>query len=254
VLGLVIEYWEPVHEFIEEWRRPAAAFPWRKVWGLAGGILVTVGVAGELGFTYKAYRVETNLRANSHQIELLLNQGTSGALQKAAEANARASANDLAAQQLKADNLRLEAIIAPRSLSLDQQKRIADACGKFAGHAVRVGSYGMDGEGTVLATQIMSALQSAHILLSDARGSTMVAGEFDVGIQIRDWQTSEVKFAACLVDALSRIGNLNVSLNHPWPKLGAMMGGGEKQGFPAGTSYVDVMVGIKPLPVLPSAK
>jgi hypothetical protein len=90
VLGLVIEYWEPVGEFLEEWRRPAASFPWRKFWGLAGGILVTVGVAGELGFTYKASRVEGDLRTNNHKIEKSLNISAENAALAADRAKASA--------------------------------------------------------------------------------------------------------------------------------------------------------------------
>jgi hypothetical protein len=250
VLGLVIEYWEPVHEFIEEWRRPAAAFPWRKFWGLAGGILVTAGVAGEFGFTYEASRVETNLRANNHEIEILLNQGTSGALQKAAEANARATANDLAAQQLKAENLRLEAIIAPRSLSLEQQRKIADACRKFHGHGVLVKSYGTDGEGAALAGQIIATLKSADIVVADSRGSEIVAGGFDSGVHVRA-PGAELAFAGAIADALSTIGKLKVSpVNDPEPRTGAVMGGGGQSFTDPKAVFVTVRVGIKPLPVL----
>jgi hypothetical protein len=91
VLGLVIEYWEPITEFIDEWRRPAAAFPWKKFVELTGGILVTIGVAGELGFTYKASRTETKLRENNHQIEESLNASTQTAASAANRAEASAN-------------------------------------------------------------------------------------------------------------------------------------------------------------------
>jgi hypothetical protein len=226
-----------------------------------GAILVVVGIVGELVFETRMFVVEdSQTSAATLKIGILdvkakeLEQGNLGIQQQIAEAQRETAESKKEAESERLERTKLEAIVAPRSLRLDQQKRIADACHSFADHAVKVGSYGMDGEGAALATQIMSALQSANITVSDARGSTMVAGEFDVGIQVRDWQISEAKFAACLVDALSRIGNLQVSLNQPWPKLGATMFGGGKQGFPAGTSYVDVMIGIKPLPVLPSTK
>src|SRR5207248_1820348 len=50
-------------------------------------ILVTIGVAGELGFTYKASRVETRLRENNHKIEELLNASAESASKSAARAN-----------------------------------------------------------------------------------------------------------------------------------------------------------------------
>jgi hypothetical protein len=72
VVGLLFEYWEPIRSFFGEWHRPAAVFPSGKFWELFGGLLVTVGVAGELWFTYQASRVETELRNNNHRIEALL--------------------------------------------------------------------------------------------------------------------------------------------------------------------------------------
>jgi hypothetical protein len=101
VLGLVVEYWEPIAEFIDEWRRPAAAFPWRKFIELAGGILVTVGVAGELGFTYKASRTETKLRDNNHRIEESLNISAESAARAADRAKQSAEkANTVAGEAL----------------------------------------------------------------------------------------------------------------------------------------------------------
>lgn len=170
-----------------------------------------------------------------------------------AQRDAAESKKEAAAEQL--ERIKLEAVVAPRSLSLDIQKGIADACVKFAGHGVLVGSYGMDGEGAALATQIMSALQAARIVVKDNRGGSVVAGEFDVGVQIRNQQAEEHEFASCLADALSRIGKLQgVALNRPWPKLGATMIAGGRQGFPVGTPFVDVMVGLRAFRVLPPAK
>jgi hypothetical protein len=73
VIGLVVEYWHEVGELWEHVRWPMAAFPWDKVVALSGGILVTIGVFGELFVTYKASRVETKLRENNHKIEESLN-------------------------------------------------------------------------------------------------------------------------------------------------------------------------------------
>src|ERR1700689_5801593 len=74
VIGLVVEYWHDVQEFWMRLTWPMAAFPWDKFTALAGGILVTIGVAGELLVTYKASSAETRLRENSHKIEGLLTQ------------------------------------------------------------------------------------------------------------------------------------------------------------------------------------
>ncbi len=54
VAGLILEYWHEVADFFSEVQRPAAAFPWARAREMLGAILVTVGVAGELLFTFEA--------------------------------------------------------------------------------------------------------------------------------------------------------------------------------------------------------
>src|ERR1035437_7826008 len=66
VLGLIFEYWHDIIEFVEEWRRPAALFPWKRFMELCGGITVTIGVAGELAVQFRASHVETDLRASNN--------------------------------------------------------------------------------------------------------------------------------------------------------------------------------------------
>jgi multidrug efflux pump subunit AcrA (membrane-fusion protein) len=103
VFGLVVEYWHDVEEFwlIAHW--PMAAFPWDKFKTLVGGILVTIGVAGELIVTYKASRVETQLRENSHRIEAFLTQQAGDAVQSAKMAHAEADAVKGMADEARAD-------------------------------------------------------------------------------------------------------------------------------------------------------
>jgi hypothetical protein len=66
VLGLVAEYWHDAEDVFQEWTRPAACFPWKKFLELLGGIIVTLGVAGELYVQFKASGVETKLRASNN--------------------------------------------------------------------------------------------------------------------------------------------------------------------------------------------
>src|SRR5438309_1523122 len=73
-IGLVLEYWSPLSDFIAELARPMARLRWERVRDIFGAILITIGVVGEFGFTYKASRVEGQLRGNNHKIETLLNQ------------------------------------------------------------------------------------------------------------------------------------------------------------------------------------
>ena len=83
VFGLILEYWNELEEISTLIRWPMAQFPLEKFRGLLGGIIVTVGVGGELIFTYMASRVETKLRENSHQIEATLTKEAGDAKQSA---------------------------------------------------------------------------------------------------------------------------------------------------------------------------
>jgi hypothetical protein len=103
VIGLVVEYWHDVQEFWMRLTWPMASFPWDKFTALAGGILVTIGVAGELLVTYKASRVETQLRENSHKIETFLTQKAGDAAASAKTAHDEADAVKGIADEARAD-------------------------------------------------------------------------------------------------------------------------------------------------------
>src|SRR5262245_55332600 len=81
VLGLVLEYWHEIPEAIAKLKQ---AWSWKSFLVVAGGILITVGVAGELAVQFYASRKETKLRETNDSAFSILNT-------KAAEANERAA-------------------------------------------------------------------------------------------------------------------------------------------------------------------
>jgi hypothetical protein len=86
VIGLIIEYWHPLKDFIEALhKRPP--FPWKESMEIVGGVLVTIGVAGELWFQSRASNLETLIRSDSHQIEAFLKKEVDDAQRDAAELN-----------------------------------------------------------------------------------------------------------------------------------------------------------------------
>ena len=121
VIGLAVEYWEPIRDFIKLWRRPGAAFPRKKLAELVGGILITLGVAGELGFTYKASRVESALRENNHKIEESLNASADSAAKAADRANKSA---DAVGKKADALDIRLE--VAAKRLGILEEDITAE--------------------------------------------------------------------------------------------------------------------------------
>src|SRR5438093_12777019 len=68
VVGLIVEFAEDLRELITE--RP---FKWRLLRTMVGGLLITIGVAGELFVKFIASNVETELLTKCHEIEAQLN-------------------------------------------------------------------------------------------------------------------------------------------------------------------------------------
>lgn len=130
-IGLVVEYWEPVREFIEEWRRPAAVFPWHKFMGMAGGILVTIGVFGEFWGAYRASRVETKLRDNNHQIETLLRDKASKNEKDAAQLRKDAEQLRKDAEDERSARIKVEGAVAWRRLSKQQRSMSVPSLKRF---------------------------------------------------------------------------------------------------------------------------
>ncbi|MDH4098246.1 MAG: hypothetical protein OEU87_08000 [Nitrospira sp.] len=285
-LGLVVQAFEEFNEHL----LPMDHGKWKLGLKLLGFVMIFIGVVGQLGIQVKTGRVNTDLRnANKAVIGLLEKEtesirrdtlGLSLQLETArtdaadanalarkyeariAEANARAAEAEKSAAQARLmaeseqhERVKLEALVAPRSLSLDQQRLIANAIRKFSGHAVTVASYGQDGEGAALATQIISVLVSAGIAVRDDRASIMRTGGFEYGVHLRG---PAGEFILSLGNALSEIGKIQVFVNAPVSHRGSGMsgsasisGGGSVVNVPVPTTGpVSIMVGIKPLPGL----
>jgi hypothetical protein len=67
-------------------------------------------------------------------------------------------------QQLKADNLALEKIIAPRSLTLEQRTALTEALRPFSGTKIIIASPAMEGEALWLAEQIRKCMADAGVI------------------------------------------------------------------------------------------
>jgi hypothetical protein len=89
VIGLVVEYWHEIPDEIKKLRE-ARRFLWRPVCVIVGGILITVGVGGELVVQFIAGDKQTDLRRLNHRIEYELRARAEEARQKANEADERA--------------------------------------------------------------------------------------------------------------------------------------------------------------------
>ena len=116
VVGLIVEFGEDLRELIVE--RP---FKWKLFRGMVGGLLITVGVAGELLVQFRASRVETELRADSHEVEALLNKQAADANKQAADA--RRESASASAKPLKPPEMRQWPAAMPSLLNLRRLRR-----------------------------------------------------------------------------------------------------------------------------------
>jgi len=257
VAGLIVEYWHEIPEELEKLRE-ARKWLWKPVCVIFGAILITIGVAGELAVQFLASAKETQLRQANDAVFVGLNAEAAKARKdvetaeaRIAEARRAAAEAQSSAEAERLERMRLQAIVAPRSLSLDEQRQIAEVCRRFAGHRAIVSSYGLDGEGAAIGGQLIALLRLAlgNDNVLDSRASSVVTGGFQFGIHLRG-PDSERDFIRALSDSLSSLGRLHTFINQPIPAIGSGMRGGG-QTFPAGTPFVDIMVGIKPVPLIP---
>lgn len=123
------------------------------VWLLIFGVIVVIGVAGESIFGIRHWW-------NSRKLQKL-QQSESDALRVeiARLANDTAQANERAEQERLA-RVQLEARLAPRSISREQQERIQAGISNLAGQYVTV-TFDNNPEAAAFATQIESILESA---------------------------------------------------------------------------------------------
>lgn len=118
VVGLVIEY---LQEFVELFK--TRSFDRKKLRTLVGGLLITVGVVGELVVAIKSSGVETKLRTTTHKVESLLNGKAADARKEADEAKERASDLEDEAAMLEDDAAALDKEAADLSSKTEQLRK-----------------------------------------------------------------------------------------------------------------------------------
>jgi hypothetical protein len=178
------------------------------------------------------------------------------AQREAGEANAKA-------EREKLERQKLEVLVSPRRLTIEQQKEIGLACLALYGKRVSISSYGTDPEGKVLAIQIGYALAFSKIRVHLDPGGPVTSGGLDTGIDIRGPEEEE-NFTSCLAHALSDIGKLKDVRVNGERHTGTTMSGATMRGgatvmsgggsirpaapLPAG-SPVEIFVGIRPIEI-----
>jgi hypothetical protein len=165
VLGLVLECWHEIPAAIDELRR---AWAWKSFLVIVGGVLITVGVAGELAVQFFASRKETNLRKANDAVFSILNGKAAEALERAAKADERASQNEKEAVRLskiaedeRLARVKIEEDVTWRRLTKDQQIKMASRLKPFASGTALLQYNLNDLEADSFASDIASVLQQA---------------------------------------------------------------------------------------------
>ena len=241
VIGLIVEYWHPFCDLMEAIRK-RPPFPWKKLLEITGGILVTIGVAGELWFQSRASDKQVLIRSATHEIEGLLNKEAGDARKEAGKANERAANAEERAATLLAE-------IQPRSLSLSQQRDIANAMRAFSGRKVMVLSNRGDLEGYQLGKQILASLQSAHLDVENHLNNAGGGGTY-AGVSIGHSRSNR-EAANALKKALGSIlGNVLAFESHGTGGGNAVIGPVKGSYDPLEVPQFVVSVAAKPLPML----
>jgi hypothetical protein len=167
----------------------------------------------------------------------------SEATAQTAEASKQAALANERVEALKKANLELEKIVQPRSLTFEQQREMVEKLRRFAGKSANIISYGNDPEAIPLATQLLAIFKTAGVQVFDSRASVVLAGGFEMGVNIRG-ADSEKEFVEAAASAISSIGHVAAHANPPPFRAGARMGAGPRV-LP---TAIAVMVGVKPIP------
>jgi hypothetical protein len=193
VIGVALELYFVINEYRSgrnAWLRASIRSPekpnrWIFSFELLSIVLVVLGVAGELVVGIISADRNAELRNKNRLLVGFIDQ-------KAADAQERAngleqSNKELGVQQeeLKSDNLELEALIQPRTLSAKQQQDLTMATAPFKHHAVSIFSYASDAEAARLGLQIAAALTKSEVKVVPRFGALiMVKGMPGEGVSI----------------------------------------------------------------------
>jgi hypothetical protein len=143
--------------------------------------------------------------------------------------------------QLEASNLQLEIQIQPRRLAAADIAALKAAVKPFPNRQISVWSYGVDIEGRLLASQILSALNDAHVPIVDSIGHMVSSTTARIGVIITG---PDDELVGALLAALKPLSPTKGSLNNPgsYSKSGIDMLYGGPNIVPA-----EIFVGIKPI-------
>jgi len=122
-----------------------------------------------------------------------------------AEANKIAKEAQERTEIERLQRLKLEQQVAPRQISQENQRGMANELGQISGKSVDVISYSLDLESSILATQIIESLKLANATINDRRSSIMPLGGFVAGVHLSGPNKDDVELLAIALNAFGRL-------------------------------------------------
>jgi hypothetical protein len=212
VAGLIVEVWMIVKKHFES-GRPDHQSTRRLALALIGPVLITIGVAGELGIHFKAGSVNTDLRNVNAQMVAALNKEAAEARQRAGDADERSVRLELSAAQLRNQNLGLDADLSrfrkesePRRLTGAQKATLTKL---LDGHPTKlpIVSRLMDSESSDFADDLASALHAAQ--WESVRIVNRLSSKYGVSVGVVKGTPTGLPEIKLLSSALKAIGVAN---------------------------------------------
>lgn len=210
------------------------------------GSLIAAGVAALL-VAFSTWLVVRLQREALADAEVRINEAKEGAAKANEKAAAIAATNlqlETNLEKERIERLKLEAAVAPRSITPEQSAALTAVWRKFAKKRVLIESYSLDAEAAFLSQEIAKALHLAGVEVVNGSMTVTPSGDFKLGIH--STATSDQELAHGIAMAIGEKANLAV-IYHPKPvrEQGAQMilGGPDRANVQA-----SIFVGFKPIP------
>ena len=221
-------------------------------WGLKlmifGASLGVLALLSSLGSSFVLYKTGNIFQAQVGTAQTELKNETLRLSKEADDARTALKATELLVAEAKEkaeaeriERLKLEALIAPRSLSQEHQREIANSLLQFSGLRVRVVSYVHDMEGALLAKQIAASFGLAGFVVLEQISTVGQTGQVGTGVAVEGVNKPLI---AALVNALGSIGQLDVGESSGFiPGVAP----GHQSAFPGAPIAAHIMIAAKPI-------
>ena len=196
-LGLLVEYWDELVDCIVNWHWPSRP--------LAGGLLVTAGVFGEVLFSRLALITSDELQQRADSDVALANE-------RAAQALDRASRAEQATAEANLARIKLEARLADRHVNSKQISLIAWRLREFTGRLITIQALN-DNEVIRFRDGLATAFEMAGLIVF--KPAPFAAGGIDPGLALFLGKDTE-PFADAIESALIAAEVVSEPIGRVW--------------------------------------